>query len=66
VVSSPYYVNSTIIVFAVPNGVYNYNLTASGWNFSNPSGTVNVEGDDVIVILHGPEISCTTTIVTTG
>jgi hypothetical protein len=44
------------IVFTVPDGVYEYDVT-SFWDFSPPGGMVYVNGSDVVVQLVGPEMS---------
>jgi hypothetical protein len=45
------------ITFSVPNGQYQYSIaTESG--FANPSGVITFNGGDVMVLLLGPEISC--------
>jgi hypothetical protein len=63
--AGPSYANSSVIVFSVPNGEYQYSI-AVGWNFGNPSGTINVNGADVMVLLQGPLISCTMTTTATA
>jgi hypothetical protein len=63
--ASPSYVNSSVIAFAVPNGEYPYQLAVS-WGFENPSGVISVNGADVMVLLQGPEVSCTTSTIAAG
>lgn len=48
------------IVFSVPNGTYQYSVRPQG-AFYAYSGTVTVNGADVLITLNGPAISCTTT-----
>jgi hypothetical protein len=50
-------VNNSVITFSVPNGQYQYSI-ATGGGFANPSGVITVDGGDVMVLLQGPEISC--------
>ncbi len=56
--AGPAYSNSSVLVFSVPNGQYQYHI-AVGWDFGNPSGVIDVNGADVTVLLQGPAISCT-------
>ena len=63
--AGPSYANSSVIAFSVPNGNYQYSM-AVAWNFGNPSGVVNVNGNDVTVVLQGPLISCTSTSTATA
>jgi hypothetical protein len=56
--ATPSYMNDSMIIFAVPNGQYPYNVTM-GWSVGNPTGTVSVEGADVMVLVQGPQVSCT-------
>ena len=58
--ASPSFADDSVIVFSVPNGEYNYSI-AVGWSFGNPSGVIDVSGADVMVLLQGPFIACTTT-----
>jgi hypothetical protein len=50
--------NYSMIAFSVPNGQYQYKVTAA-WGFGNSTGVVNVKGADVTVLLEGPYITCT-------
>ncbi len=63
--AGPSYANSSVIAFSVPNGQYQYSM-AVAWNFGNPSGVINVNGNDVTVVLLGPAISCTSTSAATA
>jgi hypothetical protein len=47
------------IVFLVTNGVYQYNIGPSNDEFQPSSGTVTVNGADVIITVTGPVTSCT-------
>ena len=47
------------IVFSVANGVYQYTIGPSNDEFQPSSGTVTVNGADVIVTVTGPVTSCT-------
>ena len=52
-------VRFSVIGFVVPNGVYAYSLEPS--DFYGQTGTVTISGDDAVVAVQGPGISCTTT-----
>lgn len=52
----------SVIVFSVPNGVYDYVVRPG---FLAQSGTVTVEGADIMVQVHEPPVSCRTQ-TTTG
>jgi hypothetical protein len=56
ITAGPTLVNSSIIVFSVPDGVYQYTISPE-FGFSPSSGTVRVQGDDVTIMLY-EEISC--------
>jgi hypothetical protein len=47
------------IVFSVTNGVYQYGIGPSNDEFQPASGTVTVNGADVVVTVTGPVTSCT-------
>jgi hypothetical protein len=47
------------IVFSVTNGVYQYSIGPSNDEFQPASGTVTVNGADVVVTVTGPVTSCT-------
>ena len=47
------------IVFSVTNGVYQYIIGPSFDEFQPASGTVTVNGADVIISVTGPVTSCT-------
>ncbi len=63
--AGPSDVNYSSITFSVPNGQYQYSI-AVGWSFGNPSGVITVNGGDVMVLLQGPEVSCTMTSTAAG
>jgi hypothetical protein len=44
------------IIFTVPDGVYQYDVT-SGWSLFPSGGTVDVNGSDVVVQLEGPAVA---------
>jgi hypothetical protein len=44
------------IVFTVPNGIYQYNVTSS-WDFAPSGGVIGVNGSDLVVQLAGPAVS---------
>jgi len=44
------------IIFTVPDGVYQYDVT-SGWGMFPSGGMVDVNGSDVVVQLEGPVIA---------
>jgi hypothetical protein len=52
------------IVFSVADGVYQYSVGPSNDGFQPASGTVTVNGADVVVTVTGPATSCT--MVATG
>jgi hypothetical protein len=47
------------IVFSVTNGVYQYSVSPSNDEFQPASGTVTVNGANVVVVVAGPVTSCT-------
>lgn len=51
--------NDSIISFLVPNGTYPYQVLPKA--FLGMSGTLTVNGSDVIVEVHAAPVSCTTT-----
>ena len=57
----PNLVNESTIIFSVPNGQYSYSVDMGGWNIGNPTGVVNVDGADLMVLVEGPLVSCTMT-----
>ena len=57
----PNLVNESTITFSVPDGQYAYSTDMGGWNIGNPTGVVNVDGADVMVLVQGPLVSCTMT-----
>ena len=63
--AGPSDVNYSSITFSVLNGQYQYSI-AVGWSFGNPSGVITVNGGDVMVLLQGPEVSCTMTSTAAG
>jgi hypothetical protein len=58
--ASPLYANDSTIIFSVPDGTYQFSISPFE-PFGPDSGTVTVNGADVIVPLSGPFLSCTTT-----
>ena len=58
--ASPQFQSFSAIVFSVPNGTYQYNISPTG-PFERTSGSVMVNGTNVTVAVEGPVVSCTTT-----
>jgi len=57
----PNLINESTIIFSVPDGQYPYSVDMGAWNIGNPTGVVNVDGADVMVLVQGPLVSCTVT-----
>ena len=54
------------IVFSVTDGVYQYTVNPSADEFQPSSGTVTVDGGDVLVVVGGPVTSCTMVVTTSS
>ena len=52
------FMNYSVIEFSVPNGTYYYVVKPSTW--LGQAGTVTVDGTEVIVMVHPPNMSCPT------
>ena len=56
---SPHYGNLSVIGFYLPNGVY---VWASEPDTVGHTGTVTINGNDVVVTVYGPVLGCTSTV----
>jgi hypothetical protein len=54
--------NLTVIVFSLPDGIYSFSVRPSNFYFTPYSGTVDVNGTDVLVQIAYTGTSCTVTI----
>jgi hypothetical protein len=59
-VTGPQYQNLSTIAFSVPDGVYQYRFAPYG-AFGPNSGSVTVDGADVLIVADGPILSCAIT-----
>jgi len=57
VTAAPVYKLISKIIFTVPDGTYQYDVTSLA-PMAPYKGTVSVNGSDVVIQLEGPEISC--------
>ena len=56
--------NLTVITFSLPDGSYHFRVSPSYEFFTPDSGTIDVNGTDVLVQIAYSGTSCTTTVVT--